>query len=109
MRKGISKRLACLVALITVTTNSVAFAQEIKKDETVYVILDENGNPTEQIVSDWIKGSEALGEFTDKSTLTDIKNVKGDEEPTKNGENLSWNINSNELYYQGKSSNKLRI
>ena len=31
MRKGISKRLACLVALITVTTNSVAFAQEIKK------------------------------------------------------------------------------
>ena len=109
MRKGISKRLACLVALITVTTNSVAFAQEIKKDETVYVILDENGNPTEQIVSDWIKGSEALGEFTDKSTLTDIKNVKGDEEPTKNGENLSWNINSNELYYQGKSSNKLPI
>ncbi len=107
MRKGISKRLACLVALITVTTNSVAFAQEIKKDETVYVILDENGNPTEQIVSDWIKGSEALGEFTDKSTLTDIKNVKGDEEPTKNGENLSWNINSNELYYQIKGSEAL--
>ena len=54
MRKGVSKRLVCLVALITVASNSVVFAQDIQKDETVYVILDENGNPTEQIVSDWI-------------------------------------------------------
>ena len=109
MRKGLSKKLACLVALITVTSNSVVFAQDIKKDETVYVILDENGNPTEQIVSDWIKGSENLGQFTDKSTLSDVKNVKGDEEPTKNGDELSWNIDSNELYYQGKSNNQLPI
>lgn len=109
MRKGLSKSLACLVALITVTSNSVVFAQDMKKDETVYVILDENGNPTEQIVSDWIKGSENLEQFTDKSTLSDVKNVKGDEEPTKNGDELSWNIDSNELYYQGKSNNQLPI
>ena len=72
MKKGLSKKLACLVTLITVTSNTVAFAQDINKDETVYVILDENGNPTEQIVSDWIKGSENLGKFSDKSTLTEI-------------------------------------
>ena len=69
MRKGLSKKLACLVALITVTSNSVVFAQDIKKDETVYVILDENGNPTEQIVSDWIKGSENLGQFTESRNI----------------------------------------
>ena len=51
MKKGLSKKLACLVTLITVTSNTIAFAQDINKDETVYVILDENGNPTEQI--DW--------------------------------------------------------
>ena len=48
MKKGLSKKLACLVTLITVTSNTVAFAQDINKDETVYVILDENGNPTWQ-------------------------------------------------------------
>ena len=47
MKKGLSKKLACLVTLITVTSNTVAFAQDINKDETVYVILDENGNPTD--------------------------------------------------------------
>ena len=45
MKKGLSKKLACLVTLITVTSNTIAFAQDINKDETVYVILDENGNP----------------------------------------------------------------
>ena len=109
MKKGLSKKLACLVTLITVTSNTVAFAQDINKDETVYVILDENGNPTEQIVSDWIKGSENLGKFSDKSTLSDIKNVKGEEEPVKNGDELTWEVNSKELYYQGKSNNKLPI
>lgn len=109
MRKGLSKRLVCLVALITVASNSVVFAQDIQKDETVYVILDENGNPTEQIVSDWIKGSENLGEFSDKSSLTYVKNVKGNEEPIKNGDELNWNINSNELYYQGKSDKELPV
>ena len=109
MKKGLSKKLACLVTLITVTSNTIAFAQDINKDETVYVILDENGNPTEQIVSDWIKGSENLGKFSDKSTLSDIKNVKGEEEPVKNGDELTWEVNSKELYYQGKSNNKLPI
>ena len=109
MKKGLSKKLACLVTLITVTSNTVAFAQDINKDETVYVILDENGNPIEQIVSDWIKGSENLGKFSDKSTLSDIKNVKGEEEPVKNGDELTWEVNSKELYYQGKSNNKLPI
>ena len=101
MRKGLSKKLACLVALITVTSNSVVFAQDIKKDETVYVILDENGNPTEQIVSDWIKGSENLGQFTDKSTLSDVKNVKGDETFKASGDTLTWNTDGEDIYYQG--------
>lgn len=38
--KGYQKN-SMFSALITVTSNSVVFAQDIKKDETVYVILDE--------------------------------------------------------------------
>ena len=109
MRRGLSRKLICLVALITATTNTVAFAQDINKDETVYVILDENGNVTEQIVSDWINGDEKLGEFNDSSILNDVKNVKGDEEPTVENGDLKWNIDSTDLYYQGKSNKELPL
>lgn len=109
MRKGLSKKVICLVTLITTTTSTLAFAQDIKKDETVYVILDENGNSTEQIVSDWISSPEVLGEFKDKSNLEDIKNVKGSEEPVRNGDELTWNIPSENLYYQGTSNKELPI
>ena len=61
MKKGLSKKLACLVTLITVTSNTVAFAQDINKDETVYVILDENGNPT------WQYTKEELNKLKDKN------------------------------------------
>lgn len=109
MNKGLSKKIICLVALITTTTSTMAFAQDINKDETVYVLLDEKGNPTEQIVSDWISSDKALGSFNDKSNLENIKNVKGDEEPVLSGDTLKWNIDSTDLYYQGKTNNKLPV
>ena len=109
MNKALSKKLICLVTLITTTTSTVAFGQDIKKDETVYVILDENGNPTEQIVSDWISGDKVLGEFKDNSNLKDIKNVKGDEEPSISGNELTWNISSENLYYEGTSNKDLPL
>ena len=109
MNKGLSKKIICLATLIATTTSTMAFAQDIKKDETVYVLLDENGNPTKQIVSDWISSDETLGNFTDKSNLKNVKNVKGDEEPVLNGDTLKWDIDTTDLYYQGETNNKLPV
>lgn len=108
-RKSLSKKLVFLVVMATTMSNFTAYAGEMHKDETVYVILDENGKPTSNIVSDKISSDEVLGEFEDKSSLSNIKNVKSDEEAKINGETLKWNVNSNELYYEGNSEKELPL
>ena len=47
-------------------------------------VLDENGNVTKNIVSDWIKSDSSLGNIKDVSKLTNIKNIKGNEKPSIN-------------------------
>ena len=108
-RKSLSKKLVFLVVMATTMSNFTAYAGEMHKDETVYVILDENGKPTSNIVSDKISSDEVLGEFEDKSSLSNIKNVKSDEKAKINGETLKWNVNSNELYYEGNSEKELPL
>jgi len=98
-RKALSKRVIVLATVAAMMTSTVAMAQEINKDETVYVILDSNGKPEQKIVSTWINGEENLGEFKDKCNLDNIKNVKGEETPTISGEELTWKVDGEDLFY----------
>ena len=60
---------------------------KLYKEETVYVNADAAGNTDEITVSNWLKNSgDVSGKLTDKSTLNDIKNVKGDEKYTADGD-----------------------
>ena len=80
------------------------------KDETVYVIADAEGNPNKVIVSDWIKNPGKLDKLADKTELKDIKNVKGDEKYTLNGDNMCiWDAKGNDIYYQGTSEKDLPV
>lgn len=76
------------------------------KQETVYQTLDANGNPTDTVVSDWLKNSGTNSELKDISGLSDISNTKGDEQFTQNGKELTWNTASDDIYYQGKTDKK---
>lgn len=107
--KTLSKRVIVLATTATMLSSTVAFAQDICKDETVYVIMKDNGKVEQRIVSTWIKGEENLGEFKDKCNLKDVKNVKGEETPTANGDTLTWNIDGKDLYYRGESERELPI
>ena len=79
------------------------------KEETVYVMADNSGNPTEIIVSERLKNNEGSNTIEDKTKLTDIKNVKGDEDFSNSGSNIKWNANGSDIYYQGKSNEKLPV
>lgn len=77
-----------------ISSNGIlVFAQDINKDETVYSILKSNGDVDSNVVSTWIKGNSKLEKVRDKSNLVNIINLKGDEKPVKDGENIIWNIN----------------
>ena len=84
--------------------------QNVYKEETVYVNADATGNSDEVTVSDWLKNSGSVsGNLTDESILKEIKNVKGDETCTENGDQLTWNTAGEDIYYQGTTDKELPV
>lgn len=84
--------------------------QDVYKEETVYVNADATGNSDEVTVSDWLKNSGSVsGDLTDESILKEIKNVKGDETFTENGDQLTWNTAGEDIYYQGTTDKELPV
>lgn len=84
--------------------------QKISKDETVYVLADADGSVQKIIVSDWLKNELGSASVADKSDLSDIENVKGDESYTINGDNMTvWDAQGNDIYYQGNIQKELPV
>lgn len=75
----------------------------VKKTETVYVNLDNTGNVTQTIVSDWIHTTQSQVYVNDVTNLSQIENIKDDTVPDVNGQNLKWYMDTTDLYYQGKT------
>ena len=127
IKRNAPKVLSLLLALtiicsLTATTAYTAGAEssgaktvsdkdnKLFKTETVYVIADSQGEPNKVIVSDWIKNTGKLDKIEDKSTLSDIKNLKGDEKYTLNEDNMCiWDAKGNDIYYQGTSKKDLPV
>lgn len=102
--KRIRKCIACaLCGVLAATSFAVpALAAEgTTKDESVYITLKSDGAVDTQTVSDWLHSDSGLANFQDTSCLTDITNLKGTDMPTRDGKNLVWNVNGNDVYYQG--------
>ena len=79
------------------------------KDETVYVLANADGSVKKIIVSDWIKNNGGKT-VSDKTELSDIKNVKGDESYVMDTENMrEWNADGKDIYYQGTISKALPV
>ena len=83
--------------------------KEVNKEETVYAFASASGNVENVIVSEWLKNPEGKSELTDKSSLNDIENIKGDEAFSQNGEELTWQANGNDIYYQGTTDKELPV
>ena len=83
---------------------------EPRKDEVVYVMADAQGNTRKIIVSDCLKNANGESTITDASSLTDIKNVKGNESYTVDADgNLVWNADGSDIYYQGTTDKELPV
>lgn len=110
MRRAMTKRLICfVVAGMMVAPNIVYATDSIKKDESVYVNMYEDGSIKDETVSDWLHSDSSAVEIHDKSNLSAIKNIKGDEKPEKSGEDITWKSDKNDIFYEGKTSEKLPL
>ncbi len=79
------------------------------KDETVYVIANSDGSAQRVIVSDRLTNTKELNELRDYSELRDIRNVKGKESFTRDGENLTWKAEGKEIVYRGETDKALPV
>ena len=83
---------------------------DVYKEETVYVNAKASGKTDKVTVSNWLKNSGSVsGNLEDESTLSDIKNVKGDEKYTADGDKLTWSTDGEDIYYQGTTDKKLPV
>lgn len=98
---------AAMVLGLAATAGNVSYAAtNVEKEETVYVNLDSDGTVDDVTVSNWLKNVTGTGDVQDISNLKDIKNVKGDETFTQNGDKLTWKANDADIYYQGTTDEK---
>ena len=92
------------------TTINASAEAETSKDETVYVLAGADGTVQKIIVSDWIKNAMAADSLEDKTELSDIENIKGDESCTLGGDNSCvWDAQGNDIYYQGNIEKELPV
>lgn len=83
--------------------------EEQDKTETVYAKADADGTVNEVTVNTVLKNKNEK-KIQDYSNLTDIKNIKGDEEYTKQSDGtILWDNQGEDIEYEGKSSEQLPV
>lgn len=80
-----------------------------KKTETVYAVLNGDGSLSDIVVSGWLHNDSGIKNLKEKLNLTDVKNVKTDEVTEDNNGEYTWNSDSNDIYYQGNSTEQLPV
>jgi len=94
-----------LCAVLVVVYPFYAFAADpaanVKKDESVYLILHDDGSVDKQIVSVWLHSPDGLRNVKDVSSLKDIQSIKSDIVPTVSGTEVTWATDDTDVYYKG--------
>lgn len=110
-KRYVQNMMAIAAVTLSVLLSAInVWAAIPEKEQTVYVNADENGNTQKVIVSNWLKNPKKKEQLTDKTDLTNIQNVKGEESFTqKNDGKIIWNADGNDIYYQGETKEELPI
>ena len=92
------------------TVTNPSHSSESGKDETVYIVTDASGNPTNITVNDQLKNKDGAATLVDKTDLKDIVNVNGDGSYTENSDGtITWETESADVYYQGTTDKTLPV
>ena len=84
-------------------------AQTGDKSETVYAVMDADGNTTDVSVSEWLKNEGKSNNLSDYSNLKNIKNTSGDEKVSRDGNKLIWAAKGKDINYTGDYDGELPV
>lgn len=92
------------------SANIIKHSDTAGKEETVYVLLDANGNENQTIVSEWLKNPSGEEIVADTSFLQDLEVVKGDASFVVNEDSsVVWNTDGSDVYYQGRTDKEIPV
>lgn len=100
------KRAFIFLIIFTVCYNNLVFAidnADVKKEETVYVLLESSGHLKKTIVNCRISGDIIDRSIIDKVTLEDVKYLFDNRSKSIKNDQYIWEENSPSIVYQGIS------
>lgn len=80
-----------------------------EKTETVYSVLNSDGSISDTIVSSWLHDEDGINNIKETLNLKDVKNIKSNEKPSKDGNTYTWNAKGNDVYYEGTATKQLPV
>lgn len=91
-----------LISAASLLLAGVAYAAEpARRDESVYVDMDADGNITSVVSSVYLGNPSKEDSLTDYTTLTNIKNIAGLDSPTVEGQAVTFKADGEDVIYQG--------
>ena len=70
-----------------------------EKTETVYSVLNSDGSISDTIVSSWLHDEDGINNIKETLNLTDVKNIKSNEKPSKDGNTHHYLSHSMYMYF----------
>lgn len=91
-----------LISAASLLLARVAYAAEpARRDESVYVDMDADGNITSVVSSVYLGNPSKEDSLTDYTTLTNIKNIAGLDSPAVEGQAVTFKADGEDVIYQG--------
>ena len=103
----------CLILAASLLASDVTFAAEksaalAEKHDEILIETDAAGNVTSRKASVTITGTDASGAIKDKTLLTDITNISGEESFTQGSDGtITWENTGNDINYTGTFNEEL--
>ena len=83
--------------------------ENVKKSETVYANLNADGTPRVITVSDWLHADKSKVKVNDTTTLKNFAVTKGHASAIENDGNVTWQMASSDVYYEGVTEQELPV
>ena len=102
-----SKKITIAILSLSLTLSPVSVLAKTKS-EAVYTKLQENGEPETIVVTNhlYYNGEKTM---KDETELKEILNINGEETYKQENNNLYWQTQGKDIFYQGKTDKKLPI
>lgn len=100
-------KVACSILVLSLLLPMNTYA--LSKDETVYTKLNSDGSVKSTIVNEHLTNDNKKDKLEDISDLENILNINSNHDYIKNGNNITWNSNGSDIFYQGTLNKSLPI